>query len=182
MSNADFNKVFSRRLRLYMAEYNMTQAELAKRLGVGATSVYNWYNGVKTPRMDKVDKMCEIFHCKRSDLIEDKPAAVPSSGGRAESNGFSADKPLHQDADNGINGDKPLHQDESKGFYDTDRLLAEVRKYGTDTPEQRAALSAALNSLSLPPEKLELIRQVLRMDPDQAAAFLPLARSIVKTP
>ena len=55
-------------------------------------------------------------------------------------------------------------------------------QYGTDTAEQRAALSAALSSLSLPPEKLELIRQVLQMDPDQAAAFLPLARSIVKTP
>jgi transcriptional regulator with XRE-family HTH domain len=51
----------------------MTQAELAKRLGVGTTSVYNWCNGLKTPRMDKVDAMCEIFHCNRSDLMQDKP-------------------------------------------------------------------------------------------------------------
>ena len=70
----------------------------------------------------------------------------------------------------------------------SDAALAEgdiakiFEQYGTDTAEQRAALSAALNSLSLPPEKLELMRQVLQMDPDQAAAFLPLARSIVKTP
>ena len=149
MTNKDFNEVFSKRLRLYMAEYNMTQADLAKRLKVGTTSVYNWYNGVKTPRMDKVDKMCEIFHCKRSDLIEDKPAASAPSG------------------------------DAALGEGDIAKIF---EQYGTDTVEQRAALSAALNSLSLPPEKLELMRQVLQMDPDQAAAFLPLAKSIVKTP
>ena len=182
MSNADFNKVFSRRLRLYMAEYNMTQAELAKRLGVGATSVYNWYNGVKTPRMDKVDKMCEIFHCKRSDLIEDKPAAAPSSDGRAESNGFGYDESLHLSKSNGFSNDKPLHVDEGNGFYDTDRLLAEVRKYGTDTEKQRAALSAALDDLPIPDDKRELMKSVLQMDPEQAAAFLAFAKTVVKRP
>ena len=50
----------------------MTQAELAKRLNVGTTSVYNWCNGIKSPRMDKVDAMCELFNCKRSNLMEDK--------------------------------------------------------------------------------------------------------------
>ena len=51
----------------------MTQAELAKRLGVGTTSVSNWCKGLKSPRMDKVDRMCEIFDCRRSDLMEDIP-------------------------------------------------------------------------------------------------------------
>lgn len=50
----------------------MTQVELAKKLGVGTTSVYNWCNGIKTPRMNKVDAMCDLFHCRRSDLIEEK--------------------------------------------------------------------------------------------------------------
>lgn len=72
MSSEEFNKTFSKRLRCYLQLHNMTQLELSKRLGVGTTSVYNWYNGLKTPRMDKVDAMCEIFHCNRSDFIEDK--------------------------------------------------------------------------------------------------------------
>ena len=59
-----------------MGKYEITQLELSKRLGVGTTSVYNWCNGIKTPRMDKVDAMCEIFHCKRSDLMEDKSSTV----------------------------------------------------------------------------------------------------------
>ncbi len=69
----EFNAVFSKRLRYYLDKYQMTQVELAKRLGVGTTSVYNWCNGIKTPRMDKVDIMCDLFHCNRSDLVEEKP-------------------------------------------------------------------------------------------------------------
>lgn len=71
MSEKDFNVIFSGQLRYYLNKYNMTQLELAKRLGVGTTSVYNWCNGIKTPRMDKVDAMCAIFNCKRSDLMEE---------------------------------------------------------------------------------------------------------------
>lgn len=72
MSTEEFNKMFSKKLRYYLEKYNMTQLDLSKRLGVGTTSVYNWCNAIKTPRMDKVDAMCEIFNCNRSDLIEDK--------------------------------------------------------------------------------------------------------------
>lgn len=72
MPYEEFNKLFAKNLRYYLNKNNMTQAELAKRLNVGTTSVYNWCNGIKSPRMDKVDAMCDIFDCKRSNLIEDK--------------------------------------------------------------------------------------------------------------
>lgn len=72
MPYEEFNKLFAKNLRYYLNKNNMTQAELAKRLNVGTTSVYNWCNGIKSPRMDKVDAMCDIFNCKRSNLIEDK--------------------------------------------------------------------------------------------------------------
>lgn len=72
MPEQEFNAIFSKRLRHYLNKYDMTQLELAKKLGVGTTSVYNWCNGIKTPRMDKVDAMCDLFHCKRSDLMEEK--------------------------------------------------------------------------------------------------------------
>ena len=72
MPEQDFNAVFSKRLRYYLNKFEITQVELAKKLGVGTTSVYNWCNGIKSPRMDKVDAMCDLFHCNRSDLMEDK--------------------------------------------------------------------------------------------------------------
>lgn len=79
MLERDFNQIFSERLRYYLSKHEMTQLELSKRLGVGTTSVYNWCNGIKTPRMDKVDAMCKIFDCKRSDLMEDKSSLPDSS-------------------------------------------------------------------------------------------------------
>ncbi len=61
MLEKEFNEIFSKRLRYYLEKNEITQAELAKSLNVGTTSVYNWGNAVKTPRMDKVDAMCKIF-------------------------------------------------------------------------------------------------------------------------
>lgn len=79
MSNTDFNSVFSRQLKYYLAINNMTQNELARKIGVGNTSVYNWCNGLKSPRMDKVDAMCKIFGCRRSDLMEEHNETTFSS-------------------------------------------------------------------------------------------------------
>lgn len=73
MYEQKFNTIFAKRLRYYLKKCNMTQLDLAKQLGVGTTSVYNWCNGIKTPRMDKVDTMCSIFHCRHADLMEEKP-------------------------------------------------------------------------------------------------------------
>lgn len=71
MSEQDFNIIFSKNLKAYLSEFDMTQADLAARLGVSTQSVSNWCKGAKSPRMDKVDAMCSIFHCKRSDLMQD---------------------------------------------------------------------------------------------------------------
>lgn len=78
MTESDFNKVFSKNLRLYLDKNNMTQLDLAKRLNVGTTSVSNWCNGLKSPRMDKVDAMCKLFNCSRTDLMEDNTSLSTS--------------------------------------------------------------------------------------------------------
>lgn len=80
LPESSFNELFSRKLRYYMKKKNITQAELSQKIGVGTTSVYNWCNGIKTPRMDKVDMMCTIFECSRSDLMTDTSSiVVPAS-------------------------------------------------------------------------------------------------------
>lgn len=78
MPNDNFNEAFSRRLRFYLNKYDMTQIELAKRLGVGKSTVSDWANGRKVPRADTVDRMCDIFHCRRSDLVEAHDNDEPS--------------------------------------------------------------------------------------------------------
>ena len=75
MSEKEFNEIFSRRLRFYLSQNGMSQLDLAKRIGVSATSVSDWVNGRKSPRMNKVDAMCELFNCRRSDFLEDTPTS-----------------------------------------------------------------------------------------------------------
>lgn len=71
MSEKEFNQIFPERLRYYLNKYDLTQTDLAHRLGVSTQSVTNWCKGAKSPRMDKIDAMCKIFHCRRSDLMEE---------------------------------------------------------------------------------------------------------------
>ena len=177
-------------LKELRAEKGLTQTELAKALGITRSRLSMYETGDREPDFETLELFADFFNVdvdyllgrteKTTRLINhsSSSAAVPSSDGRVESKGFSDDKSLHLSKSNGFSNDKPLHQDESKGFYDTDRLLAEVRKYGTDTPEQRAALSAALDDLPIPERKRKLIQRILQMDPKQVELFLGMAEQM----
>ena len=67
----NFNKVFANRLNYYLWYNGMTQKALADRLGVGTSTVSNWCKGLKAPRVNKIDMMCDIFGCDRADLVEE---------------------------------------------------------------------------------------------------------------
>lgn len=69
--NDKFNEIFSKRLLYYMNYYKMSQKALASKMDVSEATVSNWVKGIKSPRIDKVDKLCEVFNCRRVDLIEE---------------------------------------------------------------------------------------------------------------
>lgn len=76
----DFNEIFSQNLRNLMYKRDITQRQLANQIGVSSTIVSDWYNGKKTPRMDKIDLICRALNCDRSDLmfetINEKPVEI----------------------------------------------------------------------------------------------------------
>lgn len=76
----NFNEVFSQNLRNLMYKRDITQRQLANQIGVSSTIVSDWYNGRKTPRMDKIDLICGALNCERSDLmfetVNEKPAEI----------------------------------------------------------------------------------------------------------
>ena len=73
MSEQDFNKIFARNLNKLLSERDVSQVELAKIVGVSGPAVNTWCRGLKTPRMDKVDAICEYFNIRRADLISEHP-------------------------------------------------------------------------------------------------------------
>lgn len=70
MNDDYYLRIFAENLNHYMRRYNIKQIDLARRVGVNKSTVHEWVYGRKAPRMDKVDIMCQIFNCKKSDLLE----------------------------------------------------------------------------------------------------------------
>lgn len=66
-------EVFANNLKRYMDEKNITQKELAKIIGVSTTSLNEWVNAKKYPRIDKIEMLADYFGILKSDLIEDNP-------------------------------------------------------------------------------------------------------------
>ncbi|HIW86021.1 MAG TPA: helix-turn-helix domain-containing protein [Candidatus Eubacterium faecipullorum] len=66
-------KVFAKNLNRLMEEHNVSQTDIKNILGVSKSTVSAWCNGIKIPRMDKIETLAKFFNCRKSDLIEDKP-------------------------------------------------------------------------------------------------------------
>ena len=49
----------------------MSQEKLAEKMSVSRQSISKWENGESYPEMDKILKLCNIFHCKINDLVHD---------------------------------------------------------------------------------------------------------------
>lgn len=53
---------------------NLTQEQLAKRLGVQRTTVTMWETGETMPRTDKLPEIAKILNCNIGDLFEKSTA------------------------------------------------------------------------------------------------------------
>lgn len=56
----------------------MSQEKLAEKVGVSRQSVSKWENGESYPEMDKILKLCDIFHCKINDLVHENLVDIDS--------------------------------------------------------------------------------------------------------
>ena len=63
-------ELFAHNLNVYMEMYGYNQVTLGEAVDKANTTVAEWVHGRKFPRIDTLDKLCELFHCKRSDLLE----------------------------------------------------------------------------------------------------------------
>lgn len=112
------NAQFAKNLRYFLSKYDITQADFAAKMNVSTATASNWCNGIKAPRMDKVDKMCNIFNCSRSDLLEDKGYLI----GKKKSESFVI--PVLGRVAAGI----PINAIED--VIDTEEITAELAKTG----------------------------------------------------
>lgn len=72
MSEQEINLIIANNITRHLNRCGKSQVDLADYMNVSQATVSNWCKGVKLPRMDKIDKICDFFHIKRSDLMQDK--------------------------------------------------------------------------------------------------------------
>ena len=65
------DSIFVINLKKYMQQNNLQQNQLAEKINTSSATVSLWLSGERFPRMDKIEKMCKLFHCSKSDLLED---------------------------------------------------------------------------------------------------------------
>lgn len=66
-------EIFSKKLNYYMKENGVSQSDIVNRFGITASTVSDWCNAKKYPRIDKIQMLADFFGILKSDLTEEKP-------------------------------------------------------------------------------------------------------------
>lgn len=66
--------MISDRIKEYRIQRGWTQSELGKMLHVTNKAISSWETGRTEPNMGNIEDLAAVFHCKKSDLLEDHDA------------------------------------------------------------------------------------------------------------
>ena len=66
MSEHELNNIIAKNISMQLVLHNKTQLDLAEYMNVSQATVSNWCKGIKMPRMNKVDMICEFFSDRKS--------------------------------------------------------------------------------------------------------------------
>ena len=61
--------------RRMLADKDMTQYDLSRKIGVSVQAINRWAKGTGMPSQDSLDKICQALNCQRSDLLQDSEIA-----------------------------------------------------------------------------------------------------------
>lgn len=70
MPEDEAKKIFAENLNRLMQINNKKQGDLSNDLQIKQTTLSDWINAKKFPRIDKIELLANYFHVKKSDLIE----------------------------------------------------------------------------------------------------------------
>ena len=71
LNNLGNKETMSHNIQRYMDMHNMKRRDLADFLGVPYTTLCGWLSAETYPRIDKIEKMAQIFGISKSDLVEE---------------------------------------------------------------------------------------------------------------
>lgn len=63
--------VLAKNLKKYIAKSGKDRADIAREVGFPYSTLTDWVNGNKYPRINNIEKLASYFNVSKSDLIED---------------------------------------------------------------------------------------------------------------
>ena len=85
-------KDFAENLKFYMSQYGYSSKEIAEKIGVKESSVSYWINAVYYPRIDKIEKLANLFHVSKANLVEAHRANIVLKKGKNAISTISAEE------------------------------------------------------------------------------------------
>jgi len=62
-------KTFSENFKYQRAYADLSQSDLAQKLGVKKQTVFHYEHGMRYPGIDMLMNICDIFHCAPDELL-----------------------------------------------------------------------------------------------------------------
>ena len=78
MSALGNKEVMAENIKRYMSRIGIDRKEFCNRLGFKYSTVTDWINGEKYPRIDKIEMMANFFGISKADLVEPYAPPAPS--------------------------------------------------------------------------------------------------------
>ncbi len=66
----DYKKIFAENLNNQLKRHQKTQTDLVNDLHFNKSSVSTWVQGLKFPRMNKIEQLANYFNIEKSDLLD----------------------------------------------------------------------------------------------------------------
>lgn len=114
MSALGNKEIMARNIKRYMQKMGISRKDFCERLGFAYSTVTDWLNAEKYPRIDKIEMMANFFGISKADLVE--PPASPAPPTPQKSDGLP-------ERDRTANGG-PAHAS-AREMHQLEKILAE---------------------------------------------------------
>ena len=103
MSALGNKEIMARNIKRYMQKMGISRKDFCERLGFAYSTVTDWLNAEKYPRIDKIEMMANFFGISKADLVEppasaSAPPAPQKSDGLPERDRTANGGPAHASA------------------------------------------------------------------------------------
>lgn len=78
INDKELTRIIGENITRILKLRNRTQLELAEYIGASPATVSYWCNGLKSPRMNKIDMICDFLRVPRSAILEEQSGIIDS--------------------------------------------------------------------------------------------------------